>query len=202
MLKYPFPRERHRANDAKRARLECPGSAVSPCRAAVEGEGELLLTALPWASAPGWQWDTGTESLLDSSVNRRSEIVLGKIPLALFFTFTMCPLTKRNTVCIIMKFLKRFPPHRRRPIQSEQSLNWCFKKARKAISVNSEREGSCISFLKLYTLLYCSDFKFSSLHAQFQGNIPPARVSFSFLPVSQLHRDTSTRSLLVNEESK
>lgn len=72
-------------------------------------EGELFPSALRWATACGWRWDTGTESLLDSSVSRRGGIVLGKIPFLLFFPSTMCPLIKRSTVCIIMKFLNTFP---------------------------------------------------------------------------------------------
>lgn len=57
----------------KKAYLECPGSAVNYCWSAVDGEGELFPTALDWAGAFGWQWDAGTELLLDSFVSRRKE---------------------------------------------------------------------------------------------------------------------------------
>ena len=37
-------------------------------------------------------------------------MILGKILTSVLFTFTMYPLIKGSMVCIIMKFLKHFPP--------------------------------------------------------------------------------------------
>lgn len=65
MLKYPCPRQRHWRKWRKKAYLECPSSAVNYCLYAVDGKAELFHTALNWASAYGWQWDTGTELRLE-----------------------------------------------------------------------------------------------------------------------------------------
>lgn len=124
MLKYPFPGKGTRANDEKRARLECPGFAVSHCRAAVEGEGEMFPTALRWVSACGWQRDTGTESLLDSSVRRRKERRnrFRENPLSTFLHFHNVPTYKEKHGLYNNEIPETLPPHRRPPIQSEQSL--------------------------------------------------------------------------------
>lgn len=99
--------------------LVCSVRALRSVAAGLLKEGELFPTALRWASAWCWQWDTGTESLLDSPVSGRGGIVLGKISFLFFSTSTMCPLIKRSTVRIIMKILS---PHCRPPIRTEQSL--------------------------------------------------------------------------------